>query len=233
MDWEQISETGPPHDKTFTWSLKMGDMSTLGVANSKKLAKNKAAEEMAKKLDKLPRVMKRNFFQANNQFYPPGFRMPPPWVMNPNFCPPPFAAKKKKTEKGSEPQPGETSGGGSESKATTEKSKEVIPKVINPSQNNPISKLYEHCKKAKQPEPIFETISENVLEARKTPQGFVLKKTEFTMQCTIQNKKFIGTAMTKKQAKHNAAAVAWAEIGVGVGQDSINSLLESQRNNSA
>ncbi|TRY68623.1 hypothetical protein TCAL_14282 [Tigriopus californicus] len=231
MDWEQISETGPPHDKTFTWTLKMGDMSTVGVANSKKLAKNRAAEEMAKKLDKLPRVMKRNFFQANNQFYPPGFRMPPPWMMNPNFGPPPFGAKKKKTEKNPESQDGATPGEGSEPKSSTEKSKEVIPKVINPSQNNPISKLYEHCKKAKQPEPIFETISENVLEARKTPQGFVLKKTEFTMQCTIQNKKFIGTAMTKKQAKHNAAAVAWAEIGVGVGQESINDLLETQRNN--
>ena len=24
MEWEQVSETGPPHDKTFTWSLKMG-----------------------------------------------------------------------------------------------------------------------------------------------------------------------------------------------------------------
>jgi len=51
MEWEQVSETGPPHDKTFTWSLKMGEMMTMGSANSKKSAKNKAAEEMAKKLD--------------------------------------------------------------------------------------------------------------------------------------------------------------------------------------
>ena len=62
MEWEQISETGkkfaptsviemcnfhflygyhfilsgPPHDKTFTWSLQMGEFTTVGVANSKK-----------------------------------------------------------------------------------------------------------------------------------------------------------------------------------------------------
>ena len=67
MEWEQVSETGPPHDKTFTWSLKMGEgLSVLGSANSKKAAKNKAAEEMVKKLDQLPKLHhnKRNFNQA-------------------------------------------------------------------------------------------------------------------------------------------------------------------------
>ena len=59
MEWEQISETGPPHNKTFTWSLKMGDMMTTGAANSKKGAKNKAAENMARKLDKLPKPKDR------------------------------------------------------------------------------------------------------------------------------------------------------------------------------
>ena len=70
MEWEQVSETGPPHDKIFTWSLKMGEMMTMGSANSKKAAKNKAAEEMAKKLDQLPKLnMKRQYNQA--------FGMPP------------------------------------------------------------------------------------------------------------------------------------------------------------
>ena len=109
-------------------------------------------------------------------------------------------------------------------------SKAAVP---NPCQNNPISKLYEHCKRAKLPEPVFETIAENVLEKKKTQQGFMLKKTEFTIQCTIQGKKFSGSAMTKKQAKHAAAAAAWAEVGEGVKQTSIDSLLHAQRNETA
>ena len=40
MEWEQVSKTGPPHNKTFTWSLKFGDdFVTKGVANSKEGAK--------------------------------------------------------------------------------------------------------------------------------------------------------------------------------------------------
>ena len=109
-------------------------------------------------------------------------------------------------------------------------SKAAVP---NPCQNNPISKLYEHCKRAKLAEPVFETIAENVLEKKKTQQGFMLKKTEFTIQCTIQGKKFSGSAMTKKQAKHAAAAAAWAEVGEGVKQTSIDSLLHAQRNETA
>ncbi len=51
-----MSETGPPHDKTFTWSLRLGEgLETVGTANSKKLAKNRAAEVMVRKLDSLPR----------------------------------------------------------------------------------------------------------------------------------------------------------------------------------
>ena len=65
MEWEQISETGPPHDKIFTWELKMGEMLTMGEGSGKKLAKNKAAEEMVKKLDQLPKIaQKRTFNQA-------------------------------------------------------------------------------------------------------------------------------------------------------------------------
>ena len=70
MEWEQVSETGPPHDKTFTWSLKMGEMLTMGSGNAKKGAKNKAAEEMVKKLDQLPKLAPKRPF--NQSFQGPG-----------------------------------------------------------------------------------------------------------------------------------------------------------------
>jgi hypothetical protein len=35
------------------------------------------------------------------------------------------------------------------------------------------------------PEPHYETLAENVLERKRTAQGFVLKKTEFTIQVRL------------------------------------------------
>ena len=53
MEWEQVSENGKPHERTYTWKLKMGDLETEGTAPSKKGAKNDCAEKMVRKLDKL------------------------------------------------------------------------------------------------------------------------------------------------------------------------------------
>lgn len=226
MEWEQVSETGPPHDKTFTWSLKMGDFLTMGSGNSKKGAKNKAAEEMVKKLDQLPKIApKRSYNQAMGG--PPfmgrgggrgrgrgrggGFgNVPAPHQVYENQ----FPKKPKKTE--------------AETKESTEKvatpAAEGANNPLHPAQNNPISKLYEHSKKQKLPEPIFEVVQEEVLETRKTTQGFNYKKTKFIMQCEILGKKYLGESMNKKTAKFNAAASAWADIS-GVGQDHIANLL--------
>jgi dsRNA-specific ribonuclease len=242
MEWEQVSETGPPHDKTFTWSLKMGEITVLGDANSKKMAKNKAAEEMVKKLDQLPKVnMKRHFQQAFGAGMPPymmrgggaggrggrGGRggyygsVPPPWFGGQQGQPQQFNNVKKRKNNDS---------------VAAAKPEDVIIKEIgkvddplHPAQNNPISKLYEYSKKRKMPEPLFETVQEEVLETRKTSQGFTYKKTKFTMQCEINGKKYLGDSMNKKTAKFNSAAAAWAEIGAGVGQASIDSLLQSGR----
>lgn len=233
MEWEQVSETGPPHDKTFTWSLKMGpDMQVMGSSNSKKGAKNKAAEEMVKKLDQLPKAnIKRPFHQA---FGAPPFMMrgggrggrgggggggrgggffgsmPPP-----QFYGNPYANFKKAKKETSEKK--------------AEEPLDDPNKPLHPAQNNPISKLYEFTKKRKLPEPVFEVVQEEVLETRKTAQGFTYKKTKFTLQCEIMGKKFTGESMNKKTAKFNAAAAAWADVGAGVGQASIDSLLQSGR----
>ena len=233
MEWEQVSETGPPHDKTFTWSLKMGEMQVMGSSNSKKGAKNKAAEEMVKKLDQLPKINnKRQFNQAfgGGAMMRGGGRgggrgagrgggffgaMPPP-----NFYGNPYANFNKKSKK--------------EEKKAEEKPAEDPNKPLHPAQNNPISKLYEFTKKRKLPEPVFEVVQEEVLETRKSAQGFTYKKTKFTIQCEIMGKKFLGESMNKKTAKFNAAVLAWGEVGFGPKTEpavsaSIDSLLQSGR----
>jgi len=219
IEWEQISETGPPHDKTFTWSMKMGaDLVTIGVANSKKGAKQKAAEDMARKLDAMgppagQMARKRPF---------PAPQLGGGYNSNPYANPTPqntqFQLVQQSLKKARKSNDSSATPRSNEQSALDKK-----------SQNNPISKLYEHCRQKHWPEPCFETIAENVLDTVKTMKGFTLKKTEFTIQCEIQAKKFVGVAMTKKEAKHNAAAAAWAEFGVGVAQDSISSMLQSQR----
>ena len=274
IEWEQVSETGPPHDKTFTWSLKMGDdLSTMGVGNSKKAAKNKAAEEMVLKLDKLPKRggsgpaagQKRNFNQMMGGGGPGshhrGQHGPPPGYFHYNRMPPPQHMMMM-TEMGYYPpygggcppwmNPFGPGGGGPgpggphprmpfqnrfpNKKRKNEPSKEDGASKAAPlgaCHDNPISKLYEHCKRHKMPEPIFECVGENVLESRRTNQGFNIKKTEFTIRCNVGGKSFEGApAMTKKQAKYKAAEAAWADIGGGVPQQAIDDLLTQQRNSS-
>ena len=52
--WTMIGEQGPPHQKTFTWQLTLGELSTTGTGPNKKLARNVAAEQVASlKLDTL------------------------------------------------------------------------------------------------------------------------------------------------------------------------------------
>lgn len=243
MEWEQVSETGPPHDKTFTWSLKMGEMLTMGSGNSKKAAKNKAAEEMCKKLDQLPKLApKRPFNQAfggrgargrGRGGYHPGapymHQMGPQMGGGYGNMPPPqfgyggnqFPVKKPKRE----PSEAETKAAAEKAAA---KAAEDAKKPLHPAQNNPISKLYEHTKRQKLPEPIFELVQEEVLETRKTSQGFTYKKTKYSIQCEISDKRYIGESLNKKTAKFNAAARAWADL-TGLDQSQLQAMLDAAR----
>lgn len=45
-EWTLMSESGPPHQKQFTWQLSMGQFMTTGTGPNKKIARNSAAESM-------------------------------------------------------------------------------------------------------------------------------------------------------------------------------------------
>lgn len=46
IDWNIVDEDGPPHMRAFTYTLKMGSYEAVGSGNSKKLAKAIAAQNM-------------------------------------------------------------------------------------------------------------------------------------------------------------------------------------------
>jgi len=246
MEWEQISETGPPHDKTFTWSLQMGEFTTVGVSNAKKMAKQKAAEDMARKLDAAGqiRIPNSGFVSGSNRERGPErdrkrsnddrdrggnsqFQMVQQSLKRARM-----RAQNEKAIAANREASGVAIGRIGE-KGSTAKAEANATTFRTDCKSNPISKMFEHCRRNHWPEPTFEVVSENVLDQYKSVQGFTLKKTEFTMQVEVHTdtgtKKFIGNAMNKKEAKHNAAAAAWAEFGAGVSSSSISNMLQAQR----
>ena len=270
MEWEQVSENGKPHERTYTWKLKMGDLETEGTAPNKKGAKNDCAEKMVRKLDKLgrsykgknapvygpapgtgagagpidfgppPPFMRPPFGPRGPMFaprggyrgrFPPpmyGGRMPmyggygggmpppPPWMMDgpgmgmgmgPMGMGMPVGMKRP----GPAADADGSAAGGDEAAAPAAKQ----PKYLHQAHNNPISKLYEYSKKMRCLEPVFETIEEDVKDERKTHKGYTIKKTEYTIQCTMKEKKFVGKSYTKKEAKLKAAEEAWSAVQSG------------------
>jgi len=133
-EWTLIGESGPPHQKQFSWQLRLGEFSTMGVGPNKKLARTTAAEQM---MATLPEEWKQSCANKKSQR-----RGPPP------------AAKKRAADaavaKGGEGTPAK--------KKAEDDGKIVI------TADNPISCLFEYTKKVKIPDPEFECVQENLLE---------------------------------------------------------------------
>ena len=223
LEWEQISESGPPHDKTFVWACMLNDAKATGTSGTKKGAKTKAAEEIAKIIYKsiIPQLKsekKRSWYDSEynrtmntyGKIIVPSmfgfYNQSDPSTSEHGYGP---GSKKMKTDE-------------SLDKHINDSSKVVVKEGFQDSnksslntdncQINPISKLYEHCKKINASEPSFELVQEHVLDVKRAPQGYPIIKSEFTMQCEYLGNQYQGIGKTKKEAKRLAAASAWDAI---------------------
>ena len=66
----------------------------------------------------------------------------------------------------------------------------------------------------KYPDPVFDCVSENVLETWQK-NNHTFKKTEYTMKLEVAGKTYFGSANTKKAAKTAVATEAWNIIRSG------------------
>ena len=223
LEWEQISESGPPHDKTFVWACMLKDTKAAGTSGTKKGAKTKAAEEMAKIIYKslIPQLKsekKRSWYDSeyNRTMNTYGKIITPSMFGVYNRSDPlpsehgyGQGPKKLKTDESLKNDTNDCSNAGV--KEGFQDSNNSLLKTDN-CQINPISKLYEHCKKINASEPSFELVQEHVLDVKRAPQGYPIKKSEFTMQCEYLGNQYQGIGKTKKEAKRLAAASAWDAI---------------------
>lgn len=133
-EWTLVSESGPQHQKRFTWQLTLGPYTTCGTGNSKKIAKQTAAEEM---MATLPEDWKKSRVSNKRRSGGGGFH------------------------RGGKRRGGGS--GGATSPPAKKKAEENDGKIVITA-DNPVSCLYEYAKKKKIPDPDFDCIAENLLE---------------------------------------------------------------------
>merc|ERR1712001_753272 len=214
IDWNIVDEDGPPHMRAFTYTLKMGSYEAVGSGNSKKLAKAIAAQNM---YQTIPDEWKNRVVSRTPRKKPPMKRKKP---MPAAGATGEGVVTSTNTTLDHIEIPGEKKLKASVEGANAPKAGKgpAIPtgapiySVIQTA--NPISALFEYSKKVKYPDPVFECVSENVLETWQK-NNHTFKKTEYTMKLEVAAKTFFGSANTKKAAKTAVATEAWNQIRTG------------------
>lgn len=219
MKCEQVEESGPPHRPIFTFSLEVvtnvdgESLKTEGTRSSKSEAMEAAAEIVtnvagkslksvgsgSSKLKAQEAAAEEMVLELYNTFGP----LPPRFSEDYRFSRTRYYGEGKFPKNKKKPKATEKL----DDKAWAES------RANYPSQNNPISNLFEFAKRKKMVDPMFETIGENTLGYCEAlhPKGRYTKmcKKEFTIKCTFMGKQFQGQGSTKKEAKLLAAKAAW------------------------
>jgi len=217
LEFEEVDQVGPVHDRTYTYSLTIGPQNsedvivTCGIAKGKKEAKRRCCEAMVLKVSDLPQAPPLHmqpqfqmqmrgfmrfpggrggrFMRGRGGFPPPGFRprLPPP-----------------------------------ESEETIFKKYDRTPRGDHPSKNHPISKLCEYIRKHGWPMPQWDLINEKIIQQRKNKHGnanimlYTYKVTIYPGKGQCEPRVYFGSGPTKKDAKFACGSVAWANIQGGV-----------------
>ena len=236
IEWTLVSDHGPPHQRQFTWMVKLATFSAQGTGNSKRVAKSAAAntllellpEEMknpgGSKMAKKRKIGSGRDTNPNGQYY---IKPAPPntalvidgSVITADMCVGKNKEKLQQPQQQQQQQPQQPQPQQQQPQVKPEPKKDpnnvsgkpIYAVIQNP---NPISALHEYCKKAKIPEPEFDCVSENVLETwQKAERTF--KKIEYTIRLELNGKTYFAAANNKKSAKNKAAEEAWNIIRTG------------------
>ncbi|XP_040577108.1 uncharacterized protein [Lepeophtheirus salmonis] len=233
-EWNMVSDQGLPHQRTFTWSLKLGDHEVVGTGSSKKVAKTTAANQMLniipeewkkavlemdgkkkKKANKRKSGSASNNPDNSNKTEPEEEGAHP--VKKANLSSPENPSLDKVTTPLKAEVPVKVEDNSTPLSATTDIAQlpSNLPIFEQITSSNPISCLYEYCKKAKFDDPVFECVSENVVETWLKGQQ-TLKKTEYNMKLIVKDKTYYESGSNKKLAKNNVATKAWNNIRAGI-----------------
>jgi len=199
FEWKQVSESGQPHEKVYVYELTCGEIQTKGTDRTKKGAKIKAAEEMAPRLQAIPiekGIQKKGF--SFNQLCPSVARRGGHFGRGRGY-------HRRKWSRES-----------TEDYILKLNDKTSKPDQLISSDKNPVCQVYDHFKRKKWPEPVFNCVSEQIVDEWINNKGNRIKKRQFTTECRIQilgeDKTFVGNGYTKKHAKAAAAQAVWDHI---------------------
>ena len=67
MDWSLVSESGAPHERQYTWRLKLAEYEAVGTGASKKVAKSIAAAQLYEQLPDEVKERKKKEGKTNNR----------------------------------------------------------------------------------------------------------------------------------------------------------------------
>ncbi|CAB4057005.1 unnamed protein product [Lepeophtheirus salmonis] len=157
-EWNMVSDQGLPHQRTFTWSLKLGDHEVVGTGSSKKVAKTTAANQM---LNIIPEEWKKAVLEMDGKKKKKANKR-----KKQNLSSPENPSLDKVTTPLKAEVPVKVEDNSTPLSATTDIAQlpSNLPIFEQITSSNPISCLYEYCKKAKFDDPVFECVSENVVE---------------------------------------------------------------------
>ncbi|XP_052859599.1 double-stranded RNA-binding protein Staufen homolog [Anopheles cruzii] len=203
VEFEVISEKGPPHMTVFVTQCKVGTIVTEGEGTGKKQSKKRAAEKMLDELRKLKKTIDQESAATASSSH--GVTAAP-W--------PERSQCERRNKKNAATVGGALSGpaaDGSMVAGAKKKSRNLIKdkSVADVSeQENPISRLMQIQQARKEKQPVY-----TLIEGDRSSTG---RRKQFTIEVAAAGKCAVGVGLTKKAAKWSAAEGLLSELGFAV-----------------